>query len=145
MLGEVARFYWKKEYQARGAPHYHVLLWMEGAPVIGRDPTEKVLTWIEDRITCHVPDKESNPELHRLVTRYQMHKCSNYCKCKRKLGKCKNVFVTRCKFNSPREARATSKLNSLEESLKARNKIYQLTRSELEVIVNDYNPLLLCI
>ena len=64
----------------RGAPHYHVLFWIEGAPVIGRDPPEQVLTWIGDRITCHVRDKESNPELHRLVTRYQIHKCSNYCK-----------------------------------------------------------------
>ena len=37
----------------------------------------------------------------------------------------------------------SSKLNPVEESLKARNKIYQLARSELEVRVNDYNPLLL--
>jgi len=25
VLGKVDHFYWKKEYQARGAPHYHVL------------------------------------------------------------------------------------------------------------------------
>ena len=111
--------------------------------MIGRDPPEQVLAWIEDRITCHIPDKESNPELHRLVTRYQMHKCSKYCKRKTKFGKAKNVFVTRCRFNFPREACASSKLNPVEESLKARNKIYQLARSELEVRVNDYNPLLL--
>ena len=53
------------------------------------------------------------------------------------------MFVTRCKFNFPREACVSSKLNPVEESLKARNKIYQLARSELEVRVNDYNPLLL--
>ena len=111
--------------------------------MIGRDSPEQVLAWIEDRITCHIPDKVSNPELHRLVTRYQMHKCSNYCKRKTKFAKGKNVFVTRCKFNFPREACASSKLNPVEESLKARNKIYQLARSELEVRVNDYNPLLL--
>ena len=143
MLGKVAQFYWKKEYQARGAPHYHVLLWIEGAPTIGHDSPEEVLAWIEDRITCHVPDQESNPELHRLVTRYQMHKCSNYCKRKTKIVKGKNVFVTRCKFNFPREACASSKLNPVKESLKARNMINQLARSELEVRVNDYNPLLL--
>ena len=43
VLGKVAQFYRKKEYQARGAPHYHVLLWIEGAPVIGRDPPDQVL------------------------------------------------------------------------------------------------------
>ena len=49
------------------------------------------------------------------------------------------MFVT----NFSREACATSKLNPVEESLKARTKIYQLSRSELEGRVNDYNPLLL--
>ena len=72
-----------------------------------------------------------------------MYKCSNYRKRKRKLGKVKNVFVTSCKFNFPREACASSKFNPVEESLNAQNKIYQLARSELEVRVNDYNPILL--
>ena len=70
VLGKVEHFYWKKEYQARGAPHYHVLLWIGDAPVIGRDDPDRVLAWIQERITCHLPDKESDPELHRLVTRY---------------------------------------------------------------------------
>ena len=26
ILGKVNHFFWKKEYQMRGAPHYHVLL-----------------------------------------------------------------------------------------------------------------------
>ena len=34
VLGEVEHFSSKKEYQARGAPHYHVLLWICGAPVL---------------------------------------------------------------------------------------------------------------
>ena len=91
LLGKVDHFYWKKEYQARGAPHYHVLLWIRDAPVIGVDDPEKVLDWIQEKITCHIPDKESNPELHSLVTRYQMHKCSSYC-------------ITKCRFGFPRQA-----------------------------------------
>ena len=35
VLGTVDHFYWKKEYQARGAQHYHVLLWIKDVPVIG--------------------------------------------------------------------------------------------------------------
>ena len=76
VLGKVDGFYWKKEYQARGAPHYHVLLRIRDALVIGQDDPEKVLSWIQEGITCQIPDKETSPELHRLVTRYQMHKCS---------------------------------------------------------------------
>ena len=40
VLGKVDHFYWKKEYQARGAPHYHVLLWIRDAPVIDQDDPE---------------------------------------------------------------------------------------------------------
>ena len=79
VLGTVDHFYRKKEYQARSAPHYHVLLWIKDAPVIGRDDPDEVLGWIQERITCHIPNKESDPELYNLVTRYQMHKCSGYC------------------------------------------------------------------
>ena len=140
VLGTVDHFYWKKEYQTRGAPHYHVLLWIRDAPMIGRDDPSKVLAWIEERITCHIPDQENNPELHNLVTRYQLHKCSNYCKRKRKRGK---TFVTMCKFEFPREPSESPKVHCVEEKLKKRQKIYQISRTEAEVRVNDYNPLLL--
>ena len=124
VLGKVEHFYWKKEYQARGAPHYHVLLWIGDAPVIGRDDPEKVLAWIQER-----------------VTRYQTHKCSAYCKQRQKCAS--NMFVTRCRFGFPRQVCENAKLNSVQDSLKSRNRIYQLRRTESEVRVNDYNPLLL--
>ena len=140
VLGTVDHFYWKKEYQARGAPHYHVLLWIKDAPVIGRDYPDEVLGWIQERITCHIANKESYPELYNLVTRYQMHKCSGYCKRKRKCG---NVFITRYKFGFPRIPCESAKFNPVTDSLKSRSKIYQLARAESETRINDYNPLLL--
>ena len=99
-----------------------------------------MLKWIQERITCHIPDKKSDPELHNFVTRYQMHKCSSYCKRKRKVG---SEYITRCRFNFPRYPCETAKLNSVSESLKSRNRIYELARTESEIRVNDYNPLLL--
>ena len=108
--------------------------------MIGRDDPSKVLAWIEERITCHIPDQENNPELHNLVTRYQLHKCSNYCTRKRKRGK---TFVTTCKFGFPREPSESPKVHCVEERLKKRQKIYQISRTEAEVRVNDYNTLLL--
>ena len=138
VLGKVDHFYWKREYQARGAPHYHVLVWVR---VIGQDDPDKVLAWIEERITCHIPDKKCSPDLHRLVTRYQLHKCSSYCKREKKCGR--HTFITRCRFAFPRPVCSTAKLNPVQDSLKSRNRIYQLTRTDSEVRVNDYNPLLL--
>ena len=69
-----------------------------------------------------------------------MHKCSAYCKRKRKCG---NVFITRCRFGFPQQPCETTKLNSVSDSLKTRNRIYQLARSESATRVNDSNPLLL--
>ena len=103
--------------------HFHILLWIRDAPVIGRDNPEKVLYWIQERISCRIPDEKSDPELHSLVTRYQMHKCSVYCKRRRKLG---STFVTRCRFQFPRQACEAESLNSVDDSLKSRKKVYNL-------------------
>ena len=130
VLGTVDHSYWKKEYQTRGAPHYHVLLWIRDAPMIGRDDPSKVLAWIEERITCHIPDQENNPELHNLVIRYQLHKCSNYCKRKRKRGK---TFVTTCKFGFPREPSESPKVHCVEEKLKKRQKIIRFRVQKLKL------------
>ena len=51
--------------------------------------------------------------------------------------------MTRCKFGFPREVCDKRSLNSVEDCLKSRKKIYQLPRAEAEMRVNDYNPLLL--
>jgi len=135
VLGNVMHYFWKKEYQSRGAPHYHV--WIEGAPVIGKDSDTDVLHFIQKHVTCRIPEQASNPELYHLVT---MHKCSKYCKRMRKVG---GVYITRCKFSFPRLESEEARLNPVEESLKDRNKIYTLPRSTTEMRVNDYNPLLL--
>ena len=52
----ITNFFWKKEYQACDAPHYHVLLWVENAPVIGKDSDSVVLKWIQKCITCRIPE-----------------------------------------------------------------------------------------
>ena len=55
VLGTVDHFYQKKEYQARGAPHYHILLWIRDAPVISQDDPDEVLEWIQE-ISCLIPN-----------------------------------------------------------------------------------------
>ena len=139
VLGHVSHHF-IKEYQARGAPHFHMVLWIQDAPTIGNDHPEQIANWVEERITCRIPDQERNPELHKLVTKYQMHKCSSYCKRRKKFG---SAFVTRCKFDFLRPVSESFTVNDVEDSLKSKRKIYQLARAEQDTRVNDYNPLLL--
>ena len=91
--------------------------------MIGIDPDEYVLNFIQKHITCRIPD-QNNTELYLLVTKYQMHKCSKYCKRKKKIG---GIFATKCKFAFPRLEAEEARLNPVEESLKGRNKIYTLS------------------
>ena len=60
---------------------------------------DKVLAWIQERISCQIPNRDTDPEIHDLVMRYQLHKCTGYYKKKVKRG---SIFVTRCKFGYPR-------------------------------------------
>ena len=141
VLGPVAQHFYKKEYQARGAPHYHILLWIEGAPMAGKDEPEEVLRWIKNRITCRIPEEDSNPELHQLVTKYQRHKCSGYCQRRKKV---KGTYITYCRFGFPRAACGSATLKTMEECVKGSQKqVYKLPRSPEEIIINNYNPLLL--
>ena len=74
-----------------------------------------------------------------MVTKYQMHKCSAYCRRKKKVN---GLFVTKCKFGFPRQEMEKGEIFNVEQCLKTRRKIYALPRSDLEVRVNDYNPLI---
>jgi len=77
-------------------PHYHVLLWIKDAPLIGKSPDEEVLTWIQNGILCQFPHEKISPELHHLITQYQLHKCSSYCKHKKKYG---NAYAASLAFH----------------------------------------------
>ena len=61
VLGTIDHFYWRKEYQAGGTPHYHALVWIRDAPVIGHDSPESMVNWIDERMTCHIPDGKFDP------------------------------------------------------------------------------------
>ena len=111
-LGVVTEYFYKKEYQSRGAPHYHILLWIKDAPVAGRDDDDVILKFVQDRISCRIPEEDSNPELHRLVTKYQYHKCNSYCQRRKRVRG--GTFITHCRFGFPRETCESATLFSVD-------------------------------
>ncbi len=88
-LGKIKDWFHRVEYQQRGSPHIHMLIWLENAPVFGVDKDEEVIAFIDQIITCSKPDND--PKLLELVNR-QMHRHSHTCR-----KKSKNV----CRFNYP--------------------------------------------
>ena len=104
-LGKIKDWFYRVEYQQRGSPHIHMLIWLEDAPVFGLDKDEDVTAFVDKIITCKKPDDD--PILLDLVNR-QTHRHSHTCRKK------KNV----CRFNYPQPPmRSTQILHPLENDI----------------------------
>ena len=102
---------------------YHVLLWIRNAPVVGQDEPEEILAWLHARITCHIPDVKSDPDLYRLVTRYQMQNVMHIANEDGDVVVPSLHGVGLASLTKP-EKNAT--LHCVEEALKSHNRIYEL-------------------
>ena len=76
-LGKIKHWFYRVEYQQRGSPHIHMLIWLENAPVFGADKDEEVIAFIDQIITCRKPDND--PKLLELVNR-QTHRHCHTCR-----------------------------------------------------------------
>ena len=77
------------EFQARGSPHAHTLFWIKDAPKLGYSAEEDVKSFIDNYVSCSLPD--SDEEQRNLVESLQVHRHSQ--SCRRKAG---------CRFHYPK-------------------------------------------
>ena len=81
-LGERFDYAIRIEFQARGSPHAHTILWIKDVPKLNIDTDEDVCYFIDQYVKCSIPDDE---ELAQLVSKVQRHRHSaTY----RRHGKC---------------------------------------------------------
>ena len=97
-LGKIADWFYRVEYQQRGSPHIHMLIWLQNAPTFGEDFDGDVVSFIDKIITCEKPN--DNPDLLALVNR-QVHRHSHTCR-----KKSKSV----CRFNYPQPPMRSTKI-----------------------------------
>lgn len=64
IYGVVRCFMYSVEWQKRGLPHTHILIWMEES--IPPDRVDKV-------IFAEIPDTEINPQLFNIVRTHKLH------------------------------------------------------------------------
>ena len=127
-LGKIADWFYRVEYQQRGSPHIHMLIWLKDAPRFGIDSDEKVVAFVTKVISCQKPT--DNSELLKLVNR-QIHRHSHTCRKKSK---------TECRFNYPQPPmRATTILYpiSVEEEEHAQLKQLKETWKSIKKQLND--------
>ncbi|KAK7912600.1 hypothetical protein WMY93_012811 [Mugilogobius chulae] len=90
-IGKVIDHFYRVEFQQRGSPHVHCLIWVENAPKLGVNTNKEVCDFVDKYVTCKRP---SDPDLLEKVTSVQQHSKRHSKTCK----KGKKV----CRFNFPR-------------------------------------------
>ena len=77
-LGEIEDYGIRIEFQARGSPHAHCVIWIKDAPRYGVDDNKDVYEFIDKYITCSIPEEDG--KMKDLVLLLQQHRHSSYCK-----------------------------------------------------------------
>lgn len=85
-LGKIIDYFYRVEFQQRGSPHIHMLVWIDGAPVYGKSDNQEIENFVDKHSSCFKDD-----EIPELIN-YQTHRHARTC---RKNGK--NI----CRFNFP--------------------------------------------
>ena len=86
-IGKLRDFFYRVEFQQRGSPHIHMLVWIENAPTLEKSSEEEIVKFVDKYLTCSVNDAET---AH--LVELQTHKHSRTC---RKKGK------AICRFGFP--------------------------------------------
>ena len=120
-IGKVLDYFYRVEFQQRGSPHIHMLVWIENSPTLETNSEEEIVQFVDQYLTCNT-DNENTANLVGL----QSHKHSRTC---RKKGK----PICRFGFPLPPLPR-TMLLYPLEEEVDK----YKKKNTELQKAMNEY-------
>jgi exonuclease III len=85
LFGKVVDFYFVTEFQNRGSEHEHGLLWVEDAPIYGRDNNSEIENFLDKYITC------DTDHLDPALAKFHRHHHTRSCK-KRRNSHCRYNF-----------------------------------------------------
>ena len=120
-IGKLLDYFYRVEFQQRGSPHIHMLVWIENAPTLETNSEREIVQFVDKYLTCNT-DNEKTANLVGL----QSHKHSRTC---RKKGK----PICRFGFPLPPLPR-TMLLYPLEEDVEK----YKKKNTDLLKAMNEY-------
>ena len=85
-LGRTEYYEIRVEFQIRGSPHIHLLLWIVDAPVLTEETIELCAQWVDGIISAKLPDYNQDPELYELVKTYQFQRHLKTCRIYKNVG-----------------------------------------------------------
>ena len=72
-IGKVVNYALKVEFQFRGSLHLHAFVWCSEIPALSKENSDFYATYIQNIVRTDLPDPNIEPELHDLVSQYQIH------------------------------------------------------------------------
>ena len=122
-LGHITDYVIKIEFQMRGSPHAHYLLWVKDAPKIDKHPDDVVCAFIDKYITSVIPPiAPENEHDIKLMENLQKRTQSDYC-CRNK--SCHFGFL---KLPSTKTLISRPPINDNDEIIKIQNQCYRLCK-----------------
>jgi hypothetical protein len=115
------------EFQARGSPHAHCLIWLEGAPNFN---TPEGIEFIDINVSCSL-----QTEAKEFVLKYQSHRHSSTC--------FKKKNSTYCRFAFPKKACEKTTIIDDADIDDNGGRFVDLKRAPDETMINNYHPVLL--
>lgn len=131
--GKLQDYWWRIEFQNRGSPHLHMVVWIEGHPSLD---TIEGIQKVDEVCSCRMPIEDTT--LYQLVKKCQLHRHTHTCR--------KNdTTSTTCRFNFPRQVCNETHLvaPTSEEFLRNGGRICLMRRQITDRWVNNYNATLL--
>ena len=77
-LGIILYYVIRVEFQTRGSPHVHCLLWAKDMPILSNETIPQYEQFVDSLVSASIP--EDNCELRNLVKKFQVHHHSKTCK-----------------------------------------------------------------
>ena len=144
LVGKITYFALRIEFQMRGSPHLHALIWTSDCPKLTSESKDAYVEFIDKHVQANLPSEKNDPELHDLAKTYQKHNHSRTCR------KYKNVA---CRFNfgqfftkktiiaEPIDANIDAEIRSniLNRRKEILSKVKQKTNEELNPSKENYN------
>ena len=85
-IGVIDDYMYRVEFQQRGSPHIHMMIWIKDAPQYEVDSNEVICTFVDRFITC-----DPHVDITKIPVNLQIHNHSQSCK-KGKQNKCRFNF-----------------------------------------------------
>ena len=74
-IGKLTDYFYRVEFQQRGSPHIHMIVWIENAPKFNVNTNAEITAFVDEFLQCCVDDQEM-----KHLTDIQIHKHSRTCR-----------------------------------------------------------------